>query len=117
VAQSRGHVLVTFALGDLTAAAEARVSTRAAVGADGALLRTNVKLREAIHTQVDGAGVVHWKSHGTLRPGVYYVQVAGVNSGVTSCIPVRATCGLQWSNVKRLRIPAPPVHQVPGAGN
>ena len=116
VAQKQSHVLVTFSLGQLSAPAEARVSSRAAVGANGALLRQHVKLHEAIHATVDSAtGMVHWKSHGVLRPGLYFVQVSGVDSGVTSCVPVRNTCGLQWSNVKRLRIPAPPVHQVPGS--
>jgi hypothetical protein len=116
VAQKQSHVLVTFSLGDLSAPAEARISTRAAVGANGALLRQYVKLHEAIHATADPTtGIVHWKSRGVLRPGLYYVQVSGVAAGVTSCVPVRSTCGLEWSNVKRLRMPAPPVHQVPSS--
>jgi hypothetical protein len=118
VKQQRGHVLVTFALGDLATAGEARVSSRPARGADGALLRPYVKLSEAIRTQADPAtGLIHWRSRGVLRPGLYYVQVSGVESGVTSCIPVRATCGMTWSKVSRLRIPRPPVHQVPVGTN
>jgi hypothetical protein len=96
----------------------ARVATRPARGSDGALLLRNVKLSEAIRAQADPAtGLVHWRSRGALRPGEYYVQVSGVDSGVTSCIPVRATCGLTWSKVVRLRIPRPPVHQVPVGTN
>jgi hypothetical protein len=118
VAQQRGHVLVTFALGDLASAGQARVASRPAKGSDGALLQRYVKLSEVIRAQADPAtGLIHWRSRGALRPGQYYVQVSGVDSGVTSCIPVRATCGLTWSKVFRLRIPVPPVHQVPVGTN
>jgi hypothetical protein len=116
VAQKQGHVLVTFSLGELAAPGEVRVATRGTVGAGGALLRKNVKLHEAIHATADPmTDVVHWKSREALRPGLYFVQVSGVDTGVTSCVPIRSTCGLQWSNVKRLRIPAPHVLPVPSS--
>jgi hypothetical protein len=118
VAQQRGHVLVTFALGDLASAGEARVSSRPAKGSNGALLKRYVKLSEAIRTQADPAtGLIHWRSRAALRPGQYYVQVSGVDSGVTSCVPARETCGLTWSAVFRVRVPVPPVHQVPVGTN
>jgi hypothetical protein len=81
------------------------IATRRAVDADGALLRKNVRLREAIQLAPLATGVVRWQSRTRLVPGVYFVQVTAVDTGgVTDCPKFLRNCLDHWSNVRRVTV-------------
>jgi hypothetical protein len=84
------------------------VATRRAVNADGALLQKNVRLQETIQIPASQSGLVRWRSHETLRPGTYFVQVKAVQTGgVLDCPPKMRNCNERWSNVRRVVVPRP----------
>lgn len=84
---------------------EFTAATRRAVGPNGALLRKNVRLRETIQLGSSASTVVRWQSPKALRPGVYFVQVAAVDTGgVTDCPPKTTKCGEHFSNVRRVLV-------------
>jgi hypothetical protein len=96
------HVVVTVSVGDLQPT-ELLVAKRRAVDMDGTFVRKNVRLQEAIHLPSTATGVVRWKSHGTLTPGTYFVQVMAVaTGGITDCPPYQRNCNERWSNVDRV---------------
>jgi hypothetical protein len=101
------HLVLRLAVGDVRPT-ELTVAKRRAVDADGALLRNNVRLRESIQLPVSSPAVVTWRSHLTLRPGTYFVQVMATDSGgggVTDCPPKQPNCNEHWSNVRRIVLP------------
>ena len=101
------HVVVTISVGDLRPT-EVLVAERRAVSADGAFLRRNVRMQEAIHLPLSAIGVVRWKSHGTLARGPYFVQVMAVpTGGMTDCPPSLRICNERWSNVLRVVVRRP----------
>jgi hypothetical protein len=102
--QRSGHVLVTFSLGDL-APGELVVATSPRRNRVGALV-AGVKLRERL-TPSSNARRLHWRSRRRLRPGIYFVQVSGIEAdGVTDCTPPLLGCGQKWSNVRRIVVPS-----------
>lgn len=101
-APRNGHVVVTFALGDL-APGVLVVATSPRVSANGALT-TGIKLDEALKPAATQP-TVHWRSRKTLPRGRYFVQVSGIDTGgVTDCIPHQRGCGEAWSNIRKLVI-------------
>lgn len=106
VGQHHGHVTVIFALGGLAYAAEIQVAVSPRVGSDGAFPRANVRLRERMAARRNPAtGLWRWTTKHALPPGRYYVQVSGVDVGLTSCIPRGSNCLQQWSNVRKVLVP------------
>jgi hypothetical protein len=97
----RGHVVVTFTLGDL-APGRIVVAVRRATAADGRLLAANVRLNEPLRSVRTATGYRARTKH-TLPRGRYYVQVSGTVIGL-DCTP-RKPCPSHWSNVRRVRIP------------
>jgi hypothetical protein len=96
------HVVVTVSVGDLQPT-ELLVAKRRAVNAEGAFLRKNLRLQEAIHVPSSATGVVRWKSRGTLAPGTYFVQVMAVaTGGITDCPRSQRNCNERWSNAHRV---------------
>jgi hypothetical protein len=82
---------------------EMLVAKRRAVNAEGALLPKNVRLQETIQVPALASGVVRWRSQKRLRAGVYFVQVAAVETGgVADCPPKMRNCDEHWSNVRRV---------------
>jgi hypothetical protein len=101
------HVVVRVSVGDLRPI-DLAVATRRAVNADGGLLQKNVRLRETIQIPASQTGVVRWRSHETLRPGTYFVQVKAVQTvDVLDCPPKLHDCNERWSNVRRIVVPRP----------
>jgi hypothetical protein len=85
---------------------EFSAAKRRAVDAEGALLRKNVRLQEAIQLPASESGVVRWRSAKALRPGTWFVQVTAVETGgVTGCPPKMTKCGVHYSNVRRVVVP------------
>jgi hypothetical protein len=103
--QVRGHVSVTFTLGDLTLG-QIEVATSPKTRPYGGFLVANVKLREVMSTRPDPAtGLAHWRTHKTLPAGIYYVHVSGSETdGVTDCKPGQPSCLQHWSNVRRVAV-------------
>lgn len=100
---ARGHVVVTFTLGDLTPA-RIVVAVRSATSADGRLLAANTRVNEPLRPVKTATGYRARTRH-PLRPGRYYVQVSGIVL-VPDCTP-HHPCPVRWSNVRRVRIPVP----------
>jgi hypothetical protein len=97
------HLVLRISVNDVRPLTLA-VAKRRAVNANGALLRKNVRLRETIHVSAS-SGVVRWRSHKTLRPGRWFVQVTAVQAGgVTDCPPKMPKCGTHYSNVRRVTV-------------
>jgi len=106
VRQHDGHLTVIFALGGLAYAAEVEVAVSPRVASDGAFPPANVRLRERMAARTNPAtGLSRWTTRRALSPSTYYVQVSGVDVGVTSCIPRRSNCLQQWSNVRKVVVP------------
>ena len=100
---SRGHVVATFSLGDL-APGVIVVSTSRRLDANGALSRAGVRLRERLPIRpVPRSRVVVYRTRRALAPGVYFVQLSGVDLGGTlDCAKPGPGCGSEWSNVMRV---------------
>jgi hypothetical protein len=96
------HVVVKVSVGDLRPV-ELSVARQRAVTADGAFVRKNVRLQEAIHLPASATGVARWQSRGTLPPGTYFVQVMAVETGgITDCPRFQRNCNEHWSDVRRV---------------
>lgn len=84
---------------------ELTVSRRREVAADGAFPAQDVRLRERIQLPPTAAGLVRWQSAKTLRPGIWFVQVAAIETGgVTDCPKAVPNCVEHWSNVRRVAV-------------
>jgi hypothetical protein len=101
------RVVLEVAVSDLRPE-QLTVATSRAVDAGGALIRRDVRLREAIELAQPAIGVVRWQSRTKLVPGIYFVQVMAVDTGgVTDCLPrFQRTCLEHWSNVRRVVVAA-----------
>jgi hypothetical protein len=103
----RHHVVLRVSVSDLRPV-ELTVAKRPAVDTDGALLQKNVRLRETIQIPASETGLVRWRSHKTLAPGTYFVQVEAIQTGgVTDCPPKLRNCNEHWSNVRRIVVARP----------
>jgi hypothetical protein len=101
------HLVLKLTVNDLRPT-ELAIAKRRAVDADGVLLAKDVRVREAIRIPASAYGVVRWRSQKALRPGVYFVQVTAVASGVvTDCPPFQRNCNERWSSVLRVVVRAP----------
>jgi hypothetical protein len=97
---SNGHVVVTFAAGDLVPA-RLVVAVRRTTAPSGRLLVANTRLNEPLRAVKTPTGYRARTRH-ALAPGTYYVQVSGAVI-MTDCMPKRP-CPLDWSNVLRVRV-------------
>jgi hypothetical protein len=98
------HMVLAISVSDVRPT-EMLVAKRRAVDADGALRPKNVRIHETIQISATASGVVRWRSQKRLRPGVYFVQVAAIQTGgVTDCPPKMPNCAEHWSNVRRVVI-------------
>jgi len=101
-AVSDRHVVVRVHVSDLVPV-EFVAAASGAKGAHGALLSTNVRLREAMRFTASAPRTALWETAKRLAPGTYYVQVAAIETGgVTDCPPGDRQCTEQWSNVQRV---------------
>src|SRR5206468_9385434 len=80
----QGHVVVTFALGEL-APGRIVVAVHSQTSANGRLLTANVRLNELLRSVKTATGYRARTRH-TLAPDTYYVQVSGTVL-VTDCTP------------------------------
>jgi hypothetical protein len=102
-AAKRGHVVVTFRLGELVPA-RILVAVRRKTTASGKLVAANVRLNEPLRTTNAPTAFRRATTKRKLPAGVYYVQVSGVVLGL-DCMPTKP-CRQDWSNVRRVRIPS-----------
>jgi hypothetical protein len=101
--QRHGHVVVTFTAGDL-APGELVAATSARRNHAGELV-VGIKLSERLTLRTTDRRL-RWRSPHTLRPGVYFVQVSGLEvDGLTDCTPELLGCGQRWSNIRRIVVP------------
>jgi hypothetical protein len=100
---SKGHIVVAFSPGELVPG-EVAVAVRATRTVNGSFVRANVRLLEPITAKADRAtGIVRFRTHGTVRRGVYYVAVSGfLQEPPPSCVPIASHCAERWSNVRRV---------------
>jgi hypothetical protein len=103
-AAKRGHVVVTFTLGEL-APGRILVAVRGKTASNGRLVAANVRHNEPLRRIALIAPVKRASTKRALPPGVYYVQVSGIVVGL-DCMPHKP-CRQDWSNVRRVRIPSP----------
>jgi hypothetical protein len=101
-AVSGRHLVVQVDVSDLRPV-EFVAAASGAQGPGGALLSTNVRVREAIKLPASAVGTVRWETEKRLSPGAYYVQVMAIDTGgVTDCPPGDRQCTEHWSNVRRV---------------
>lgn len=98
----RGHVVVTFTVGELRPG-RILVAVRRKTAPSGRLVTANVRLNEPLRAVKTATGY-RASTRRAPSPGVYYVQVSGVVVGL-DCTP-RKPCRQDWSNVRRVRIPS-----------
>jgi hypothetical protein len=96
----RGHVVVTFALGDL-APGRILVASRRAMMDNGRFVTANVRLNEPLRSVKTSTGYRARARH-TLPRGRYYVEVSGTVI-LQDCTPHKP-CPMRWSNVLRVRV-------------
>lgn len=96
----RGHVVVTFTLGEL-APGRILVATRRATTDNGRFVTANVRLNEPLRSVKTSTGYRARARH-TLPRGRYFVEVSGTVI-LQDCTP-RKPCPSRWSNVRRVRI-------------
>jgi hypothetical protein len=96
---SQGHIVVTFATGEL-APGEVAVASRPTRTVNGSFLRAYVRLLERITAKTDPAtGIVRFRTKGTVPRGRYYVAVSGfLQEPPPSCVPIMTRCAERWSN-------------------
>jgi hypothetical protein len=100
------HLVLQLSVRDLRPT-QMIVAKRGTVGADGALLPKNTRLREPIQLPGTDTGLVLWKSSHALLPGVYFAQVKAIETGgVTDCPRFQRNCLDRWSNVRRVVVRA-----------
>jgi hypothetical protein len=100
------HVVLELSVGDLRPL-EFVVAKSRAVNANGALVRSNVILREMIQVPAT-TGVARWRSPHVFRPGTYFMQVEAIQTwdgGVADCPPKQPNCNVVWSSVRRVVVP------------
>ena len=102
VVSSRGHVSVTFSVGELVPGLIV-VGTGVRQDVSGTRRISHVVLSERVTTQADPAtGLVAWRTRKALPAGAYRVQVSAlITDGATSCFPRGTDCSQRWSNVRR----------------
>jgi hypothetical protein len=101
----RGHVVVTFSLGEL-APGRIVVAVGPATRADGRLVTANIRLDEPLGPVQTAAGYRARTRH-VLAPGTYFVQVSGTVLGL-DCMKLKPwQCQQDWSNLRRVRVPRP----------
>jgi hypothetical protein len=100
---SQGHIVVAFFPGELVPG-EVAVATRAARTVNRGFVPANVRLRERIIAKTDPmTGIVHFRTHGTVPRGVYYVAVSGfMQEPSPSCVPIASHCAERWSNLRQV---------------
>jgi hypothetical protein len=105
VSAANGHLIVTFTLARDQVPGRLVVATSRA-GLSGPIADPSVKLREAMHAQVDpSTGRARWRTLKALPAGTYYVEVSGIQAvGITGCKPIRPNCLMRWSNARRIVI-------------
>jgi len=104
VAAVHRHVVAVFRLGTDQAPRQILVATSPKTEPNGALVSTNVRLRETIaRTTRVPAGTREVTRH-SLRPGRYWVQVSAEVTGL-DCLPEKPCRTTSWSNVRSLVIP------------
>ena len=105
VSSDKGHLLATFALAPNLAPGMIVVATSPA-GLSHLLPSAGVKLRETMHASPDPTThIVRWRTHASLHPGTYYVEVSAIQIvGVVDCMPRRGDCATHWSNARRVVI-------------
>jgi hypothetical protein len=97
------HVVAIFRLGTDLAPRQIVVAVSPKTGSNGALVSTNVRLRETIGRTTRVPSGTRVETRHSLRPGRYWVQVsAGVIA--VDCLPAKP-CPVNWSNVRPLVIP------------
>jgi hypothetical protein len=98
----RGHVVVTFTLGEL-APGRILVASRRATLDNGKFLTSNVLVNEPLRPVKTVTGYRARTRH-TLPHGRYYLEVSGTVI-LPDCTPHKP-CPSRWSNVRRVRIPS-----------
>jgi hypothetical protein len=101
----RGHLVVTFSLGEL-APGRIVVAVGPATRADGRLVTPNIRLDEPLGPVQTATGYRAWTRH-VLAPGTYFVQVSGTVPGLDCLKPKPWQCQQDWSNLRRVRVPRP----------
>lgn len=96
------HVVAVFRLGTDQTARQIVVATSPKTGPNGALLSTNVRLRETIARTTRVAAGTRVVTRHSMRPGRYWVQVSAGATGI-NCLPAKP-CPVSWSNVRSLVI-------------
>lgn len=98
------HLVVRITVSDLTPV-DLIAANRRTVDRSGALLDTNIRLRERIKPGAEANGILRYRSRKTLKPGSYYVQVLAIDtSGVTDCPHTQPNCLQHWSDIRRVLI-------------
>jgi hypothetical protein len=103
VAAVHRHVAAVFRLGTDQAARQIVVAASPKTGPNGALVSTNVRLRETIARTTRVPAGTRVVTRHSLRPGRYWVQVSADVTGL-DCLPAKP-CRASWSNVRSLVIP------------
>jgi hypothetical protein len=104
VAAVHRHVVAVFSLGTDQAPRQIVIAASPKTGPNGALVSTNVRLRETIARTTRVPAGTRVETRHSLRPGRYWVQVSAAAIGI-DCLPTKPTCNVRWSNVRRLVIP------------
>jgi hypothetical protein len=97
------HVVAVFRLGTDLAPRQIVVAVSPKTEPNGALVSTNVRLRETIALTTHVPGGTRVKARHTLRPGRYWVQISAEVVGL-DCLPAKP-CHASWSNARALVIP------------
>ena len=97
------HVVAVFRLGTDLAPGQIVVAVSPKTEPNGALVSTNVRVRETIARTTHVPGGTRVKTRHTLRPGRYWVQISAEVVGL-DCLPAKP-CHASWSNVHALVIP------------
>ncbi len=91
-----------FSLGDLEPGVVV-VSRGRHLDANGALAGARVRVRERLPSRL--ARVAVYRTRRAFAPGVYFVQVSGIDLGGTlDCRKPGPGCGSEWSNVVRVDV-------------
>ncbi len=98
------HVVAVFTLGDL-APDHIAVASSPQTQANGAFVRANVRLQEALPRLTRVPNGYRVQTRHTLGAGRYYVKVSGLVVGL-DCTKLKP-CRQDWSNVRRIVIPRP----------
>jgi hypothetical protein len=103
VAAVHRHVVAVFKLGPDLAPRQIVVAASPKTEPNGALVSTNVRLREPIARTTRVPSGTRVETRHRLRPGRYWVQISAQVIGI-DCLPAKP-CQVTWSNLRRLVIP------------